>query len=81
MDFHGDTHLDVRLSKADQAKVLGEGKAERHQFAPEAGWVTVRIRSAEDLDNAKEVVELAYANAKGIMQSHLDRRRTGSTSE
>lgn len=78
MHFHGDSHLDVRLSKEDQAKVLGEAKAERHQFAPEAGWVTVRIRSERDLQNAREVVQLAYSNAKRIMEGHLARREASS---
>ncbi len=74
MHFHGDTYLDARLSKEDQAKILNEGKAEHHQFAPEAGWVTVRIRSERDWDNAREVVQLAYSRAKNIMESHLARR-------
>ena len=74
MHFHGNTQMDVRLSKGDQAKILTEGKAERHQFAPEAGWVTVRIRSKKELDDAKEVVQLAYSRAKRIMENHLARR-------
>lgn len=74
MHFHGDIYLDVHLSKEDQADVLEEGKAERHRFAPEAGWVTVRICSERDLDNAREVVQLAYSRAKRIMESHLARR-------
>ena len=75
MHFHGATHLDIRLSKEDQVEVLREGKAEPHQFAPDAGWVTVRIRSALDLENAREVVELAYNRAKKIMETHLARRK------
>ena len=74
MHFHGATHMDIRLSKDDQTRVLREGKAERHLFAPEAGWVTVRIRSERDLENAREVVELAYAEAKRTMEAHLARR-------
>ncbi len=74
MHFHGDTYLDVHLSKEDQAKMLDESKAERHQFAPEAGWVTVRIRSERDLDNAREVIQLAYSRAKRIMENNLARR-------
>jgi hypothetical protein len=74
MHFHGETHLDVRLSKEDQSKILAESKAEHHQFAPEAGWVTVRIRSDQDLENAREVVQLAYTRAKTIMETHLARR-------
>jgi len=78
MHSHGNTHLDVHLSKEDQAKVLEEGKAERHQFAPGAGWVTVRIRSDRDLEHAREVVLLAYAMAKGTMESHLARRKASN---
>ncbi len=74
MHFHGQTHLDVRLSKQDQARMLAENKAEHHHFAPEAGWVTVRIRSEEDLKNAREVVQLAYSRARSIMENHLARR-------
>ena len=78
MHSHGDAHLDVRLSKEDQARVLAEGKAERHQFVPEAGWVTVKIRSARDLEYAKEVVLLAYTRARSIMEDHLARRKASN---
>jgi len=74
MHFHGDAQMDIRLSKEDQARVLNEKKAERHLFAPEAGWVTVRIRSDRDLGNAREVVQLAYSRAKSIMDAHIARR-------
>jgi hypothetical protein len=81
MHFHGETHLDIRLSNEDQAKVLSEGKAERHLFAPEAGWVTVRIRTDKDLKNATEVVQLAYSRAKGIMEEHLARREASNITQ
>ncbi len=59
MHSHGPTHLDIRLSKEDQERKLKEGKAEPHLFAPQAGWVTFRIRSEEDFEVAKELVRLA----------------------
>jgi len=74
MHFHGETYLDVHLSKEDQARILAESKADHHEFAPEAGWVTLRIRSDRDLENAREVVQLAYSRAKRIMETHLTRR-------
>lgn len=70
--------MDVRLSKEEQTRILEERKAEHHQFAPQAGWVTVRIRSNRDLDNAKEVVQLAYSRAKRIMEKHLARRASST---
>lgn len=74
MHSHSDTYLDVHLSKEDQARILSEHKAQQHQFAPEAGWVTVRIHSVADDRNAREVIMLAYSRSKGIMESHLARR-------
>ena len=76
MHFHGATHMDIRLSNEDQERVLEERKAERHLFAPEAGWVTVRIRSEGDVENAREVVQLAYSRAKRIIETHVARRET-----
>ena len=74
MHFHGQTHLDIRLSKQHQAQVLTSGKAETHLYAPEAGWVTVRIKSTEDIDNAKEIIELAYSHAASVLEHHRSRR-------
>ena len=74
MHFHGPTHLDIRLSKTDQTQVLAAGKAERHLYAPEAGWVTLRIKSGEDIDEAKEVIQLAYNNASSVLNEHQIRQ-------
>lgn len=63
MHFHGSTHLDIRLSKEDQAKVLASGQAERHLYAPQAGWVTFKIKSSGDVRKAKEIITLAYNHA------------------
>jgi len=50
--------------------VLKEGRAEPHRFAPQAGWVTFRIRSEGDVEAAKELVRLAYHNAEKVMAAH-----------
>src|SRR5437867_10852860 len=51
MHFHGDTFLEIRLSKEDQAIVLKQGTAIPHRFAPQAGWVSFRIDNAEDVES------------------------------
>ena len=79
MHSHGPSYLDIRLSKEDQARVLKEKKAEHHRFAPQAGWVTFRIHSEEDIENAKELIRLAYDNAAKIMAAHSSRRTPTST--
>ncbi len=74
MHSHGPSHLDIRLSKQDQERMLKEGKAEPHRFAPQAGWVTFRIRSEGDVEAAKELIRLAYDNAEKMMAAHMSRR-------
>jgi hypothetical protein len=76
MHSHGPAYLDIRLSLDDQKQVLETERAEPHRFAPEAGWVTFRIRSERDVVAAKELVLLAYTNAERKMKSHESRRRT-----
>jgi hypothetical protein len=67
MHSHGPRDLDIHLSREDQERVLREGKAERHRFTPaRAGWVTFHIRSDGDVETAKELITLAYNDARKI---------------
>jgi luciferase-like monooxygenase len=74
MHTHGPSYLDIRLSKEEQKKMLEEGKTEPHRFAPQAGWVTFRIRSDSDAEIAKELIRLAYDNADKRMAAHMSKR-------
>ena len=74
MHSHGPSYLDIRLSKEDQGRVLREKKAEHHRFAPQAGWVTSRIRSDEDAENVKDLIQSAYDYASILMSTHKSRR-------
>ncbi len=74
MHSHGNSYLDIRLSMEDQERVLREGRAEPHRFAPQTGWVTFHVRSEGDVERAKELVRLAYDNAEKRMMAHASRR-------
>jgi hypothetical protein len=76
MHHHGPSFLDIRLSKSDQATALKNGTAIPHRFAPQAGWVTFRIEKTEDLEPAKQLVQLAYENAKTSMEAHKTRTQS-----
>ena len=76
MHTHGPSHLDIRLSKEDQERMLKECKADPHHFAPQAGWVTFRIRPKGDAEAVKELIRLAYDNADRMMAAHKSRDRT-----
>lgn len=74
MHSHGESFLDIRLSMEDQAKALKDGVALPHRFAPQAGWVSFRLRTNDDLESAKQIIRLAYENARKIMQTRASER-------
>jgi Family of unknown function (DUF5519) len=74
MHSHGDSWLDIRLSKADQASVLKTGEALPHRFAPQAGWVSFRISGPKDVDRALKIIGLGYENAKRNVEDVKSRR-------
>ena len=74
MHSHGESQLDIRLSMEDQGRMLKLGKAEPHRFVhAQAGWVVFRIHSGNDLEQAKELIRLAYDNAEKMMKLHESR--------
>src|SRR5215469_771826 len=58
MHIHGHGHCDIRLSKDDQQRVLAEGKARPHRWAPEQGYITSIVRNEKDLEPAIELIRL-----------------------
>jgi Family of unknown function (DUF5519) len=74
MHHHGPSFLDIRLSKNDQEIALKNRTAIPHRFAPQAGWVSFTIEKTEDLDPAKELIKLAYENARTSMEVARTRR-------
>jgi hypothetical protein len=74
MHNHGPRYLDIHLSREDQERVLHEGKAERHRFTPaRAGWVTFHVRSDGDVETVKELITLAYNDARKITEFRKQR--------
>ena len=58
--IHGTGHCDIRLSQADQGRVLADGKARPHRWAPEAGYVTVLVNDREDLEPAFDLIRMSH---------------------
>jgi hypothetical protein len=73
MHHHGPSFLDIRLSKTDQTIALKKGTVIPHRFAPQAGWVSFRVDKVDDLGPAKELIQLAYDNARTNMEAHRTR--------
>jgi len=62
--FHGQHYLDIRLSKSDQERALQTGKAQEHQYAPQAGWVSCVLETDEELENVKQLIKQAYDSSR-----------------
>ena len=60
MHIHGQGHCDIQLGKDDQERVLAEGKARPHRWAPEAGYVTVIVDREEDLAPAMDLIRMSH---------------------
>ena len=60
MHIHGRGHCDIRLSKSDQERVLTEGKARRHRWAPEKGYITFKVANEHDLEPAMELIRTSH---------------------
>ena len=62
MHIHGFGHCDIRLSREDQTRVLAEGKARPHRWAPGAGYVTFKVRDENDLVPAMELIRISHGH-------------------
>ena len=60
MHIHGHGHCDIQLAKDDQKRVLAEGKARQHRWAPEAGYVTVIVHREEHLAPAMDLIGMSH---------------------
>src|SRR5690242_10128805 len=60
MHIHGQGHCDIRLSKADQELALTQGKAQKHRWAPEMGYVTFIVKDTRDLEPAWELIRMSH---------------------
>jgi hypothetical protein len=60
MHIHGHGHCDIRLATPDQEWVLAQGKARRHRWAPEQGYVTFVARQANYLAPAMDLIRMSH---------------------
>jgi len=70
--IHGHGHCDIRLAKEDQERVLAQGKARPHRWAPEKGYVTFMARNENDLAPAMELIRMSHDRFAGVARSKTD---------
>jgi hypothetical protein len=77
--IHGHGHCDIRLQKSEQERVLAEGKASPHRWAPEQGYVTLRAREEKDLEPAMELIRMShdyFANSRSVLQTQRQQQQS-----
>lgn len=73
MHIHGRGHCDIRLPLDVQAGVLAEGKARKHRWAPEQGYVTAIVSDEKSLDATMDLIRVSY--------QHFEHAKTATTSQ
>lgn len=59
--MHGNSLVDLLLSKADRDEVLRLGKAVPHHVFPTSNWVSIYLRTETDVAKALELLQMNYA--------------------
>lgn len=52
--------LDIPFTRAIRDLLLAEGRAQRHRWLPESGWVTFHLRESSDVELALWLMRLSY---------------------
>jgi hypothetical protein len=62
---HGQSLVDVPLPRRLRDELVASGRAKPHHVLPESGWVSVPLRSMEDVVSALEILRQSYDLAFG----------------
>ena len=58
---HRNGIVDIPFTRAVHDALLAKGLAEEHQWVPNSGWTTFRIRNEEDVRHALWLLRLSYS--------------------
>ncbi len=76
---HGDALVDIPFPTRVRNEIVAAGLAEPHHVLPESGWVSLRVRSPEDVGRAVELLrrsfEIAASRSTRRDQRHATERR------
>ena len=63
--IHGDSLVDIPFPKPVRNELIAAGKAQAHHVLPLSGWISFRIRSADDVEQAIVLFRRSYELALG----------------
>jgi Family of unknown function (DUF5519) len=61
---HGDRLVDIPFPKKVRDEVINAGLAERHHILPDSGWVSIWLRTPENLEQAITLLERSLELAR-----------------
>src|SRR5580693_2698327 len=70
--IHGDALVDIPFPKAVRNEIVAAGQAEPHHILPNSGWVSLFLKSEEDVETAIALLERSFQLAR-------EHRRTAAT--
>ena len=62
--IHGDALVDIPFPKAVRNQIVAAGEAEPHHILPNSGWVSLFLRSTEDVERAIGLLERSFQLAR-----------------
>jgi len=61
--IHGDSLVDIPFPKPVRDEIVSAGEAEPHHILPETGWVSIFLRSNDDVERAIRLLRRSFSHA------------------
>ena len=68
---HGNHLVDIPFPKPVRDELIAAGKAQPHHVLPNSGWISFRIRSDEDVEQAIALLRRSYDLALGEQSQRI----------
>jgi hypothetical protein len=75
--LHGDTLADLPFTVRERDDLLSQGRAQRHHWLPDSGWVTHPLDGPDDVEAVLDLFRRSYQRA---VRAESRRARTRSRS-
>lgn len=62
--IHGDALVDIPFPKVVRNEIVAAGQAEPHHILPNSGWISLFLRTDEDVDRAITLLERSFQLAR-----------------
>jgi hypothetical protein len=74
---HGDRLIDIPFPKSVRDEIVAAGEAEPHHILPGSGWVSVFLRTEEDVERAIRLLERSFSLAVAQRERAVAHASTG----